>query len=59
MSNMNEDIIQNIDNKVNKIPLFVCDIARESIEASGNAGNGQTPASSSSIGSIDMKQRKR
>ena len=86
MSNMNEDIIQNIDNKVNKIlngtedlhrfnqsehagvcsagplligALLVCDIARESIEASGNAGNGQTPASSSSIGSIDMKQRKR
>ena len=68
---MNEDIIQNIDNKVNKIlngtedlhrfnqsehagvcsagplligALFVCDIARESIKASENAGNSQTPA---------------
>ena len=67
---MNEEIILNIDNKVNKIlngtedlhrfnqsehagvcsagplligALLVCDIARESIEASGNAGNGQTP----------------
>ena len=66
---MNEDIIQNIDNKVNKIlngtedlhrfnqsehagvcsagplligALLVCDIARESIEASENAGNGET-----------------